>query len=133
MFRIVIGALGAFAMALPAMAQVQGFPASFRTQDVQTNGATIHVRVGGQGPAVVLLHGFGDTGDMWAPLAADLARDHTVVVPDLRGMGLSAGAADGSEMGAYARDKNPIRAQALMLKLQEYMPAGLTPVIVNVT
>jgi len=37
----------------------------------------------------VLLHGFGDTGDMWAPLAADLARDHTVVVPDLRGMGLS--------------------------------------------
>src|ERR1700730_769764 len=90
MFRIVIGALGAFAMALPAMAQVQGFPASFRTQDVQTNGATIHVRVGGQGPAVVLLHGFGDTGDMWAPLAADLARDHTVVVPDLRGLGLSA-------------------------------------------
>src|SRR3984893_1391931 len=89
MFRIVIGALGAFAMALPAMAQVQGFPASFRTQDVQTNGATIHVRVGGQGPAVVLLHGFGDTGDMWAPLAADLARDHTVVVPDLRGLGRS--------------------------------------------
>ncbi len=42
------------------------------------------------GPAVVLLHGFGDTGDMWAPLAADLAKDHTVVVPDLRGMGLSA-------------------------------------------
>ena len=89
MFRIVIGALGAFAMALPAMAQVQRFPASFRTQDVQTNRATIHVRVGGQGPAVVLLHGFGDTGDMWAPLATDLARDHTVVVPDLRGMGLS--------------------------------------------
>jgi hypothetical protein len=46
---------------------------------------------------------------------------------------ITAGAADGSEMGAYARDKNPIRAQALMLKLQEYMPAGLTPVIVNVT
>jgi hypothetical protein len=46
---------------------------------------------------------------------------------------ITAGAADNSEMGAYARDKNPIRAQALMLKLQEYMPAGLTPVIVNVT
>ncbi len=37
---------------------------------------------------------------------------------------ISAGAADASEMGAYARDKNPIRAQALLLKLQEYMPAG---------
>ena len=31
-----------------------------------------HVRAGGQGPAVVLLHGYGETGDMWAPMAADL-------------------------------------------------------------
>ncbi|HEY2616224.1 MAG TPA: hypothetical protein VGI78_02695 [Acetobacteraceae bacterium] len=46
---------------------------------------------------------------------------------------ISAGAADGSEMGAYARDKKPIRAQALLLKLQEYMPANLVPVIINVT
>ena len=46
-----------------------------------SNGTTLHVRIGGSGPAVVLLHGFGDTGDMWAPLAADLARDHTVIVP----------------------------------------------------
>src|SRR5204862_3949501 len=38
----------------------------------------------------VLLHGFGDTGDMWAPLAALLMKNHTVIVPDLRGMGLSA-------------------------------------------
>jgi pimeloyl-ACP methyl ester carboxylesterase len=38
----------------------------------------------------VLLHGFGDTGDMWAPLAAKLVANHTVIVPDLRGMGLSA-------------------------------------------
>jgi len=36
-----------------------------------------------------MLHGFGDTGDMWAPVAAVLVEDHTVVVPDLRGMGLS--------------------------------------------
>jgi pimeloyl-ACP methyl ester carboxylesterase len=57
---------------------------------VQTNGTTLFVRVGGHGPAVVLLHGFGDTGDMWAPLAAALVKDHTVIVPDLRGMGLSA-------------------------------------------
>jgi hypothetical protein len=46
---------------------------------------------------------------------------------------ISAGATDGSEMGAYARDKNPIRAQALLLKLQEYMPASLVPVIIDVT
>jgi pimeloyl-ACP methyl ester carboxylesterase len=66
------------------------FPPEFLTRDIATNGTTIHVRSGGTGPAVVLLHGYGETGDMWVPMAADLARDHTVVVPDLRGMGLSA-------------------------------------------
>jgi pimeloyl-ACP methyl ester carboxylesterase len=88
MLRFVISALGAAAIALPAAAQTQ-FPAEFRAQEIATNGATIHVRVGGAGPAVVLLHGYGETGDMWAPLAKDLVRDHTVVVPDLRGLGLS--------------------------------------------
>jgi pimeloyl-ACP methyl ester carboxylesterase len=72
-----------------AMAQVKPFPAGFKTQEIATNGATIHVRVGGAGPAVVLLHGYGETGDMWEPMAADLAKDHTVIVPDLRGLGLS--------------------------------------------
>jgi len=80
------------------------FPPSFRTQDIQTDGATLHVRVGGQGPAVVLLHGFGDTGDMWAPLAADLAQDHTVVVPDLRGMGLSSQPPAGYDKRTQAAD-----------------------------
>jgi len=56
---------------------------------VPTNGTSLYVRVGGKGPAVVLLHGFGFTGDMWAPLATVLAKDHTVIVPDLRGMGMS--------------------------------------------
>jgi pimeloyl-ACP methyl ester carboxylesterase len=71
------------------------FPPEFRTQQIATNGTSIHVRSGGAGPAVLLLHGYGETGDMWAPMAADLARDHTVVVPDLRGMGLSAKPAGG--------------------------------------
>jgi hypothetical protein len=63
-------------------------------------------RCSGRGPAVVLLHGYGETGDMWVPLAKDLARDHTVVVPDLRGMGLSAKPADGydkkTQAGAFS-------------------------------
>ena len=65
------------------------FPPEFKAIDIPTNGTSIYVRTGGTGPAVVLLHGYGETGDMWAPLAADLARDHTVIIPDLRGMGLS--------------------------------------------
>ena len=77
------------ALAAPAAAYGE-FPAGFRTAEIATNGTSLHVRVGGHGPAVVLLHGFGDTGDMWAPLAAALMKTHTVIVPDLRGMGLSA-------------------------------------------
>src|SRR5690349_6334520 len=74
----------------PAGAKVQPFPAGFHAQKIATNGTSLYVRVGGQGPAVLLIHGFGDTGDMWAPLASRLMKDHTVIVPDLRGMGLSA-------------------------------------------
>jgi pimeloyl-ACP methyl ester carboxylesterase len=89
MFRLIAAAAAAAILAMPAAARVLPFPASFHTQMVQTNGTNLYVRVGGHGPAVVLLHGFGDTGDMWAPLAAVLVKDHTVIVPDLRGMGLS--------------------------------------------
>jgi pimeloyl-ACP methyl ester carboxylesterase len=80
------------------------FPAEFRTRDVATNGTLIHLRAGGAGPAVVLLHGYGDTGDMWVPLASDLARDHTVVVPDLRGSGLSSKPPDGFDKKTQAGD-----------------------------
>ena len=104
MRRMLFCAFLLLALSLPAMADVKPFPASFHTEEIQTNGATIHVRVGGKGPAVVLLHGFGDTGDMWAPLAANLARDHTVVVPDLRGMGLSSHPASGYDKKTQAAD-----------------------------
>jgi pimeloyl-ACP methyl ester carboxylesterase len=104
MFRIVAVALTALLLATPAAAQVPPFPSAFHTQEIATNGATIHVRVGGQGPAVVLLHGYGETGDMWAPMAADLARDHTVVVPDLRGLGLSSKPAGGFDKKTQAGD-----------------------------
>ncbi len=89
MLKTLAGLVLALATTLAAHAQIKPFPDGFRKMDIPTNGTTLHVRVGGQGPAVVLLHGYGDTGDMWVPLAAALARDHTVVVPDLRGMGLS--------------------------------------------
>ena len=104
MLKFLAGALGAIALALPATVHAQQFPDSFSTADVQTDSATIHVRVGGQGPVVVLLHGFGDTGDMWLPLAVDLARDHTVVVPDLRGMGLSSHPEGGYDKRTQAAD-----------------------------
>jgi len=62
------------------------------------------VRIGGKGPAVLLLHGYGETGDMWAPLAAELAPGHLVVVPDLRGIGLSSRPASGYDKKTQAGD-----------------------------
>jgi pimeloyl-ACP methyl ester carboxylesterase len=96
-------ALCVFLLAAPALA-VEPFPASFHAREVKTNGTTLYVRVGGHGPAVVLLHGFGDSGDMWAPVAKVLVKDHTVIVPDLRGMGLSAHPAGGYTKKNEAND-----------------------------
>lgn len=85
-------------------AAVQPFSARFTAASMTVGEATQYVRTGGAGPAVVLLHGFGDTGDMWQPLAEPLANDHRVIVPDLRGMGLSSHPAGGYEKTSQARD-----------------------------
>jgi len=90
--------------AMSAHAAIKPWPAAFHGQQMAVSGGTQYVRVGGHGPAVLLLHGFGDTGDMWIPLAEILVKDHTVVVPDLRGMGLSSHQDGGYEKTAQARD-----------------------------
>ena len=87
-----------------ALAAIQPFPANFGTLNVVTNGTQIYVRAGGEGSAVLLLHGYGETGDMWAPLAARLARNHKVIVPDLRGLGLSSRPAGGYDKKTQAED-----------------------------
>ncbi|MCJ1882458.1 alpha/beta fold hydrolase [Pseudomonas nitroreducens] len=110
MIRTLLTASLLVTLSAPAQAGIAAFPSSFHTQEIPVEGATIHVRVGGTGPAVVLLHGFGDTGDMWAPLATDLAKDHTVVVPDLRGMGLSSIPASGYEKKTQAADVRAVLA-----------------------
>jgi pimeloyl-ACP methyl ester carboxylesterase len=110
MLRTLLTASLLLAFSLPALAGVTPFPAAFHTQDITVEGVKIHVRVGGKGPAVVMLHGFGDTGDMWAPLAADLAKDHTVVVPDLRGLGLSAIPESGYDKKTQAGDVRGVLA-----------------------
>ncbi|WP_256923999.1 alpha/beta fold hydrolase [Sphingomonas sp. IBVSS2] len=94
----------ALACAPPAAAQVAPYPADFTTREIATNGTTLHVRIGGSGPAVLLLHGYGETGDMWEPLAARLVRNHRVIVPDLRGLGLSAKPAGGYDKKNQAED-----------------------------
>ncbi|NRQ30791.1 alpha/beta hydrolase [Nonomuraea sp. NN258] len=53
------------------------------------DGVSLNAAVGGSGSPIVLLHGFPQTHLMWRHVAADLAADHTVIVPDLRGYGAS--------------------------------------------
>ncbi|HEU4664576.1 MAG TPA: alpha/beta hydrolase [Dokdonella sp.] len=90
--------------AAPALAAVKAYSAAFTATDMPVTGGAQYVRTGGKGPAVLLLHGFGDTGDMWQPLAEALVKDHRVIVPDLRGMGLSSHPEGGYEKTAQARD-----------------------------
>ncbi len=104
MFRSLI-ASAFLAFAIPAAAaDVAQYPDEFAVKSIATNGTTLNVRVGGKGPAVTLLHGYGETGDMWVPLAIDLARDHTVIIPDLRGMGLSAKPETGYDKKTQGQD-----------------------------
>ncbi|PTA46095.1 alpha/beta fold hydrolase [Micromonospora sp. RP3T] len=64
--------------------------AGFETRRVTVaEDVALHVAVGGSGSPIVLLHGFPQTHLMWRHVAADLAADHTVICPDLRGYGAS--------------------------------------------
>ena len=62
------------------------FP-GFLQKKLRTSGATINLAVGGEGPPVLLLHGYPQTHAMWHKVAPQLAREYTVVCPDLRGYG----------------------------------------------
>jgi pimeloyl-ACP methyl ester carboxylesterase len=63
---------------------------AFESHQIQVaSDVALHVAVGGSGSPIVLLHGFPQTHLMWRHVAADLALDHTVICPDLRGYGAS--------------------------------------------
>jgi len=104
MLRILALIAVAFSIAGAAEAADLTFPKDFKKTKISTNGAEIFVRKGGHGPAVVLLHGYGETGDMWAPMARDLEKEHTVIVPDLRGLGLSSKPAGGYDKKTQGED-----------------------------
>ncbi|TPI14131.1 alpha/beta hydrolase [Mesorhizobium sp. B4-1-3] len=61
----------------------------FESREVDTGEARIFARRAGNGPGLLLLHGFPETHAMWRDVAPSLARDFTVVCADLRGYGQS--------------------------------------------
>jgi pimeloyl-ACP methyl ester carboxylesterase len=71
---------------------------------VHAPGGDLFVQLGGTGEPVLLLHGYVQSGDMWGPLAAELAGDHTLIVPDLRGMARSARPVAEYEKKSQAQD-----------------------------
>src|ERR1700741_982131 len=83
----------------------QSLPSSFQAKTIHSpEAADIFVRWGGKGPVVVLIHGYAENSDSWTPLAADLMKDHTVVVPDLRGIGRSSKPESGYDKKTQAKD-----------------------------
>lgn len=94
-----------FLVVAPIVAAQPSLPADLKSRTVGTpDGAQIYVRYGGSGPVVLLIHGFGDTGEMWGPVVRDLESSHTVVVPDLRGMGRSSHPEGGYDKRTQAAD-----------------------------
>jgi len=71
---------------------------------LRVNGTRIHTLTAGTGPALVLLHGYPQSGVMWRKVAPELARRFSVVVPDLRGYGDSDKPRDGYDKKTMAAD-----------------------------
>ena len=77
---------------------------AFTESSADVNGVSIYYKIGGNGPAVVLLHGYTQTSHMWIPLISVLATSHTVIAPDLRGAGASARTEGGYDKKTLAKD-----------------------------
>ena len=75
----------------------------FTSRTIATAGARIFLRQGGNGPPLLLLHGYPQTHVMWHRVAPVLAERFTVVCPDLRGYGDSSKPAGGTDHAAYAK------------------------------
>ena len=102
-------------VALPVQAQ------GITEGSASVNGARINYKIAGSGPVVVLLHGYTQTSHMWLPLIPKLSGSHTVIAPDLRGIGASERTADGYDKKTMAKD---IRALVRHLGYSEVALVG---------
>jgi len=84
----------------------------FVSRTTNVEGVALHYLTGGQGPAVLLLHGYAETSRMWRPLIPILAKKFRVIAPDLPGIGDSAIPPDGLDMQSAA-----VRIHALVRSL----------------
>lgn len=82
----------------------EGFADTFTSRYIDANGIRQHVVIGGEGPALLLLHGWPETWYAWRLLMPELAKHYTVIAPDQRGIGLSERAPSGYDSTTLAAD-----------------------------
>ncbi len=80
----------------------------FTTRTTQLKGVALHVAEAGEGDPVLMLHGYPQSGEVWRFVAPELAKNHRVIIPDLRGMGLSEAVADGYDLSNLAEDMHQL-------------------------
>jgi pimeloyl-ACP methyl ester carboxylesterase len=98
--------------------QAARLPNGFTEKSASVNGVRINYKIGGKGPVVVLLHGYTQTSHMWLPLMPLLTKSHTVVAPDLRGIGSSERTKDGYDKKTMAKDVRDLVRQLGFDKVQ---------------
>jgi haloacetate dehalogenase len=98
----------------------------FERRDVATRETTIRLRIGGDGPPLLLLHGYPQSHVMWHRVAPVLAAHHTVVCPDLRGYGDSGKPASDASHAAYSKRAMAADMVEVMAALgfERFMAAG---------
>ena len=88
--------------AFAAGPRAQASSGAIAAHDLQVDGANLHYLSAGQGPTVILLHGYAEDSRMWRPIIPQLAQRFTVIAPDLPGIGDSAIPANGLDMKSAA-------------------------------
>lgn len=85
------------------MAGIEGM-AGIETRRIAANGIEINAAIGGEGPPILLLHGFPHTWRVWSAVIPELVRTRRVIAPDLRGLGGTSRAHGGYSAGDVAED-----------------------------
>lgn len=82
----------------------EGFADTFTSRYVDTADVRLHAVIGGEGPALLLIHGWPQTWYAWRMVMPALAQDFEVIAVDQRGIGLSDKPKDGYDAGTLAND-----------------------------
>jgi pimeloyl-ACP methyl ester carboxylesterase len=109
-FGVLLGTLLAASLSASTQTRFEGDIIASRSMEIE--GSKLHYLTAGNGPAVILLHGYTQTSRMWRPLIPKLASRFTVIAPDLPGIGESEIPKDGLDMKTAA-----IRIHALAKSL----------------